>query len=310
MILINDEKHFNTLNNYYKKIYGKKVFKIALNGDFTCPNKDGSKGFGGCIYCSSSGSGDFAGDVNEPIELQFKKGLEMMKNKWPDAYYIPYLQANSNTYGDIKKLRELYYKLIDLDKNVVQISISTRPDCLNEEIYELLSEINKIKPVQIELGLQSIFESTSKLINRGHDLNCFHDACLELKKRNIEVVAHIINGLPYETYDMMIETAKYLNGLVNGVKIHMLHIMKNTKILKMYEENNFHLLSLDEYVKIVVDQIRHLDENIIIHRVTGDSPKELLVAPTWTLKKFVVMNEIDKNMRNNNYYQGDLIKKE
>lgn len=308
MNLMNNEKHFNTLSNYYKSKFGKKVFKIALNGGFTCPNKDGSKGVGGCIYCSASGSGDFAGKAGDTIENQFKQGLEMMNKKWNDAYYIPYLQANTNTYGNINYLRELYYKLINLDKNVVMISISTRPDCFNEEIYELLDEINRIIPVQIELGLQTIHEETSKLINRCHDEKCFKDACLELKKRNIEVVAHIINGLPYETFDMMVETAKYLNGLVDGVKIHMLHIMKNTKILDMYKNNPFHILTLDEYVKIVVEQLRYLNKNIIIHRVTGDSPRELLEYPKWTLKKFVVMNEIDKYMRNNNIFQGDKVK--
>lgn len=308
MDLMNNEKHFNTLNNYYKNKYNKKVFKIALNADFTCPNRDGSKGIGGCIYCSNSGSGDYAGNKNESFLIQFKKGLEMMSKKWDDAYYIPYLQSFTNTYGPIEKLRKYYYELINLDKNVVMISISTRPDCLNKEIYDLLDEINKIKPVQIELGLQTIHPTTSKIINRCHDLECFKEACLELRKRNIEVVAHIINGLPYETYDMMIETAKYLNNLVDGVKIHMLHIMKNTKILEMYNKEKFPILSLEEYVKVTVNQIRSLNKNIIIHRVTGDSPKDLLVEPTWTLKKFVVMNEIDKYMRKNNFFQGDLYK--
>ena len=309
--LFNHEKHYLTLNNYLKNIYHKKVFKISLNGNFSCPNRDGKISHLGCIFCSEKGSGDFAGDPLKPVKEQFNDIKKMMLQKWNDGYYIAYFQANTNTYGTLEKLKNTYSQIVDedflIDPNVKVLSIATRPDCIDEEIVKYLSNINKKLPVWVELGFQTMHESSAKLINRGYDNKKLENAINLLKKYNITTIVHIINGLPNETKEMMIETVKYLNALkIDGIKIHMLHIMKNTPLEKYFKENPFHVLTLEEYVDIVVSQLRYLDPNIVIHRVTGDSPKELLIEPLWTLKKFVVINEIDKLMRKENIFQGDL----
>ena len=311
MNLMTKEKPYNTLNAFYREKFGKKVFKVSLNGDFTCPNLDGTKGTGGCIYCSESGSGDFAGDKKDSLAKQFKQVRDMMSRKWKDAYYIAYFQANTSTYGPIEKLRRLYYEAISLDPNIVGLSIATRCDAFDDEIYDLLEELNEITDLQIELGLQSIHEKTSEFINRAHSLDCFTEAVKELRKRNINVVVHIINGFHIETKEDMLETVKFINNIdIQGVKIHLLHIMKKTKLGHMYLKEPFKVLTLKEYVDIVVNQIEILNPNIIIHRITGDSPKELLIEPQWSLKKFVVMNEIDKELRRKNSYQGIKYKSE
>jgi radical SAM protein (TIGR01212 family) len=305
MNLMTKEKPYNTLNAFYRYKFGKKVFKVSLNGGFTCPNKDGTKGTGGCIFCSESGSGDYAGNKQESLEVQFKKVKEMMHQKWQDAYYIAYFQANTNTYDTPENLRKLYFKALSLDENIKGLNIGTRPDALSEEIYDLLSELNEKTYLTIELGLQSIHEETSNIINRGHDLKCFDDAVKELRKRNIDVVVHIINGFANETKEMMIETVKYVNTLgIQGIKIHLLHIMKKTALGHTYLQEPFKILTQDEYVDIVVDQIELLDPKIIIHRLTGDAPIDMLIAPLWCLKKFITMNEIDKILRSKNSYQG------
>lgn len=303
------EKPYNTLSNYYKHIYGKKVFKIALNGDFTCPNKDGSKGLGGCIYCSQSGSGDFAGDKIDTLKDQFDHIKEMMHKKWDKGFYIAYFQANTNTYKDVDTLDTLFNEALTLDPNIIGLSIATRCDALDKDTYDLLEQLSKKTDLQIELGLQSIHKETSEWMNRGHDLDCFTTAVKELRKRNIDVVVHIINGFPNETENMMLETSNFLNNLdIQGVKIHMLHIMENTKLGQLYKAEPFHLLTLEEYRDIVVKQLTNLNEDIVIHRLTGDAPRDQLIAPIWTLKKFVVMNEIDKYMRDHKLHQGCLIK--
>ena len=305
-MLMNNEKHYNTISAYYKNKFNKKVCKIPLNASFTCPNKDGKKGYGGCTYCSLSGSGDYAGDKNLPLDEQFIQIKNIMQHKWPDALLIPYLQANSNTYKPLSELKKIYESLIGLDKNIVGISIATRCDCLEDDKIDYLKELNKKIPVQIELGLQTIFESTAKLINRGHTLSEFTDAVKKLRKANIEVVIHIINGLPYETKEMMIETAKYLNSLdIQGVKIHSLLILRGTKMGEDYLKNPFPILTLEEYRDIVISQIRNLNPNIIIHRLAADGVIDDLIEPKWTIKKMVVMNEIDKEMRRLNAWQGD-----
>ena len=305
-MLMNNEKHYNTISAYYKNKFNKKACKIPLNASFTCPNKDGKKGYGGCTYCSLSGSGDYAGDKNLPLDEQFIQIKNIMQHKWPDALLIPYLQANSNTYKPLSELKKIYESLIGLDKNIVGISIATRCDCLEDDKIDYLKELNKKIPVQIELGLQTIFESTAKLINRGHTLSEFTDAVKKLRKANIEVVIHIINGLPYETKEMMIETAKYLNLLdIQGVKIHSLLILRGTKMGEDYLKNPFPILTLEEYRDIVISQIRNLNPNIIIHRLAADGVIDDLIEPKWTIKKMVVMNEIDKEMRRLNAWQGD-----
>ena len=303
-----DNKRYYTLNYYYKKTYGSKVFKVALNGGFSCPNKDGKKGTGGCIYCSPSGSGDFAGNIKEDILTQFENIKNMMLEKWPDAKYIGYFQANSNTYASVDRLKELYEPILNVE-NVVGLNIATRSDCFNEDIYNYLEDLNKRTDLVIELGLQSSKEETIELINRKETKKEFEDCINELKKRNIKYVIHIINGLPGETKEDMINTAKYVNSLNPfGIKIHMLHVIKNTKLGDMYLKNPFHILTKEEYIDIVINQLEYLDEDIVINRITGDPVKEDLIEPTWLLKKFVVLNDIDKEMVKRDTYQGAKIK--
>ena len=306
MNFFNNEKRYNTLTEYNLYKYGKKVAKIALNGNFTCPNKDGSKGIGGCSYCSKLGSGDFAGDKNLSLKEQFLQIKEIMEKKWPDSLYMPYLQANSNTYAPVEKLKEIYEEVLAIDpEKTVGISIATRADCLPDDVIEYLGKLNKHTNVQIELGLQTANELTAKMINRCSTNDEFINACQKLRKHNIEIVVHIINGLPNETYEDMMNTISFINKLdVQGIKIHSLLVLKNTLLAKQYEEKPFHILSLEEYVKITVDQITHLNPNIIIHRLAADGVFDDLIQPLWTRKKLVVMNEIDKLLRKNDEYQG------
>ncbi len=306
MYIFNENKRYNSLSNYYKNKYNKKVFKISLNGNFTCPNLDGKLSHKGCIYCSELGSGDFAGNKVKPIKEQYNEVKERMLSKWPDAYYIPYLQANTNTYGSLNKIKSLIDEILDIKDDIVMISLSTRCDCLDDDILNYLSEVNKIMPIQVELGLQSSKQESLDFINRCHTVDCVTQAVNKLRKHNIEVVLHIINGLPNESKEDMINTAKYCNSLdIQGVKIHMLHVMEKTRLGNLYKKDPFHILTLEEYTNITVEQIRLLRKDIVIHRLTGDAPKDLLIAPNWTLKKFIVLNEIDKVMGSNDYWQGD-----
>ena len=299
-----NNKRYHTLDYFYKNKFNSKVFKVSLNGNFTCPNIDGTKGYGGCIYCSSLGSGEFAGDKNKDLITQFNEVKTMMERKWPNSKYIGYFQANTNTYAPLDELKEKYKTILKLD-NVVGLNIATRADSITNECMDYLEELSKRTYLTIELGLQTIHEKTSELINRCHTLDCFKKCVLELRKRNINVVVHIINGLPYETKDMMIETVKYLNNLdIQGIKIHMLSILKNTKLATMYEENPFHILTKQEYVDIVCDQLEYLRPEIVINRITGDPKCEDLIEPNWLVKKFTVLNEIDKEMVRRDSYQG------
>lgn len=295
-----DNKRYHTLNYFYKNKFGEKVFKISLNGNFSCPNfKNGN----GCIFCSH-GSGDFAGNKEDDLVTQFYNIKQMMEKKWPNGKFIGYFQANTNTYAPLDVLKEKYETVLDLP-NVIGLSIATRSDAISDECLDYLEELNKRTYLTIELGLQSIHEKTLKLINRGHDLKNFEDCVKKLQERNINIIVHIINGLPYETKEMMLETVKYLNKLkINGIKIHMLHVVKNTPLATMYEQEKFHILTKEEYIDIVCDQLELLDEDIVIHRITGDPTKEDLITPDWLLKKFCVLNDIDKEMKRRNSYQG------
>ena len=302
---VNNQHRYYTLDYYLKKRFNGKVFKVALNGNFTCPNRDGKISSKGCIFCSPSGSGDFAGNKTDPLFKQFNDVKNIIHLKWPEAKYIAYFQANTNTYASVDKLKKLFYEAISLDPNIVAISIATRPDCLPNDVLDLISEINNIIPVWIELGLQTIHEETANLINRGYKLNVFEEAVKNLRKRNIETIVHIINGLPYETKEMMLETCNYLNTLdIQGIKIHSLFILKNTPLENFYYEKHFHVLTLDEYVDITVEELALLNKNIVIHRINGDAPHNDLIEPKWSIKKLVVMNEIDKKMKERGYYQG------
>lgn len=297
-----DNKRYTTLNYFYKAKFNKKVFKVSLNAGFSCPNKVGNAN--GCIFCSKLGSGDFAGNKEYDLITQFNEILNVMLKKWHDAYYIGYFQANTNTYADVSILKEKYETILKLD-NVIGLSIATRSDAINEECYDYLEQLNKETFLTIEIGLQSMHNDTLKLINRGHDLDNFEKCIKELKRRNIRVVVHIINGLPFETKEMMVDTVKYLNNLnIDGIKIHMLHIIKDTALEKLYNKTNFHILTKEEYIDIVIDQLEYLKPEIVIERITGDPVKENLVEPTWLIKKFCVINDIDKEMVKRNSYQG------
>lgn len=306
MNLMTKEKPYNTLTEYYKAKYNAKVAKIALNADFTCPNKDGKKGFGGCTYCSKLGSGDFAGDKSLSLKEQFNSIKEIMEKKWPNILYMPYLQANSNTYAPIERLKKLYDEVLSIyPEKTVGISIATRPDCIDSDIARLLGDLNKKTNVQVELGLQTSNEETGKFINRCSTNEEFINAVKLLRQYNIEIVAHIINGLPYENEEDMLNTIKFINGLdIQGIKIHSLLILENTIMANQYKSNPFHILTLDEYIKITINQIIHLRPDIIIHRLAADGVVNDLIEPKWSIKKLVVMNEIDKLLRKNNDYQG------
>ena len=300
-----DNKRYHTLNYYYKTKYGKKTFKVSLNGNFSCPNKTNGPG---CIFCSPLGSGDFAGDKEKDLVTQFNEIKEIMERKWPNSYYIGYFQANTNTYAPLNILKKNFELFLNNPK-VVGIAIATRPDALDEDIINYLDELNHKTFVTVELGLQSSNDETLKYIKRGHDVKCFCEAVKKLKERNIFVVAHIINGLPYETEEDMLNTIKLLNDLkIDGVKIHMLYIAKDTELASIYEKEKFHVLTKEEYIDIVIKQLELLNPKIVIERITGDPIKEELITPTWLLKKFCVLNDIDKEMVKRNTYQGKLAK--
>ncbi len=303
-----DNKRYHTLNYHVKTKYNQKVVKISLNAGFSCPNLDGTVGYGGCIYCSKSGSGDFGGNINQSLPTQFNEIKNKIDKKWPNSKYIAYFQARTNTHAPIEILREKYESVLNL-KDVIGLSIATRSDAINDECLEYLKELNKKTNLTIELGLQTIHESTSKLINRCHTLKNFEEMVKKLKANNIEVVIHIINGLPYETKEMMIETIKYVNNLnIDGIKIHMLNIVKDTPLEKLYKEKKFHLLTKEEYIDIVISQLEYLNEKIVIHRITSDPDPKNLIAPTWLTKKVCLLNDIDKEMKKRNTYQGIKLK--
>ena len=304
-----DNKRYHTLNYFYHHTFHSKVFKISLNGGFSCPNLDGTKGYGGCIYCSKSGSGDFAGNQFEPIQIQFQKGLEMMRKKWPDGKLIAYFQARTNTYAPVQELKKKFEPVLTMP-NVIGLSIATRPDAISDECLDYLEDLNKRTYLMVELGLQTIHETTSKIINRCHTTKEFDDMVKKLRARHIPVIVHIINGLPYETKEMMLETVKHINQLdIQGIKIHMLHIVKDTPLSNLYQKKPFHVLTKEEYIDIVIDELELLRPEIVIHRITGDPVKEDLITPTWLLKKFCVLNDIDKEMVKRNSYQGKKIKR-
>ena len=303
----NTNKRYHTLDYYYKNKFHEKVFKVSLNAGFTCPNIDGKVGFGGCIYCSKTGSGEFAGNKEDNIVKQFNDIKEVMLKKWPKAKYIGYFQARTNTYAPVEELKKVYEPILN-QENVIGLNIATRPDAITNECLDYLEDLNQRTYLTVELGLQTTNERTSKLINRCHTLKCFEDMVEKLRERNIDVVVHIINGLPYETKEDMINTIKYLNKLdIQGIKIHMLSILKDTPIEKMYKEKKFHILRKEEYIDIVIEQLEHLRPEIVIHRITGDPDPKELVEPNWLIKKFCVLNDIDKVMVKRDTYQGKKI---
>lgn len=299
-----DNKRYHTLNYYLKNKFNTKVFKVSLNGGFTCPNLDGTKGYGGCIYCSKSGSGDFGGNPNKDLTTQFKEIKEVESKKWPNSKYIAYFQARTNTYAPLEVLKAKYEEVLKIN-DVIGLFIATRCDAITDETLDYLEELNKRTFLTIELGLQTTNEKTSKLINRCHTLKEFENMVKRLRKRNINVVVHIINGLPYETETDMLNTIRYLNKLdIQGIKIHMLCIIKDTPLETLYQKEKFHILTKEEYIDIVIKQLELLREDIVIHRITSDPDKNSLIEPTWLLKKFCLLNDIDKEMVKRDTYQG------
>ena len=293
-----------TLSDYCKEKFGTKVYRLSLSTGCSCPNRDGKAGRGGCSFCSEGGSGEFATKV-KPVEVQIEEAKDRVKSKFPkdikeeDKKYIAYFQSFTNTYGDVDRLSGIFKTAILRDE-IAAISIGTRPDCLEEDMLDLLDELNKIKPVWIELGLQTIHEDTARAFNRGYSLPVFNKAYMELKKRNIEVIVHVILGLPGETDKDMYETVRYLANLspkLDGIKLHLLHILKNTRLEREYREKPFKILSLDEYTEILINCLRILPESVVIHRMTGDGDKRLLVEPLWSGDKKMVLNTINKAIR-------------
>ncbi|TCT14717.1 hypothetical protein EDD68_1402 [Melghiribacillus thermohalophilus] len=299
-----DHKRYHSWNYHLKTIFGHKVFKISLDGGFDCPNRDGTVAYGGCTFCSAAGSGDFAGDRTNDLETQFQTIRQKMHHKWKDGKYIGYFQAYTNTHAPVEKLREKYETILKQD-GVVGLSIATRPDCLPDDVVDYLAELNERTYLWVELGLQTIHQKTADLINRAHDLDCYLEGVEKLRKHHIRVCSHIINGLPGEDDDMMMETARTVASMdVQGIKIHLLHLLKGTPMVKQYEKGMFQFLTKGEYVKLVVDQLEILPEEMIIHRITGDGPAELMIGPMWSMNKWEVLNGIDRELERRNSWQG------
>ena len=299
------EKRYNSLNYFMKDKFGEKVYKVSLDGGFTCPNRDGTLSSKGCIFCSESGSGEFAGSRKLSITQQIDDQLKLISKKFPSGKVIAYFQNFTNTYGEVDYLKKIYEEALSHPR-VIGLAIATRPDCIDENILDLLEELNNETFLWIELGLQTIDDGTASIINRGWKLEVFDDIVEKLKSRKIKVVAHLILGLPFETRETMVKSLLHLNQLrVWGVKFHLLHIIKNTQLEKYYRENKFHILEKIEYIEILGECISLLDKDTVIHRLTGDGEKETLLAPTWSLNKRDVLNSIEKHLKINNISQGD-----
>lgn len=302
-------KPYFSLDAYFKNTYGSKCYKIALDGGFSCPNRDGTIGVGGCIFCSMGGSGDFSISTLETpsIEDQIKASLSLMGDKKTGNQFVAYFQAFTNTYGPIDKLRALYTNAL-AHPDIIGISIATRPDCLGEEVLDLLSELQKAYPdkfIWIELGLQTIHEETAKYIRRGYALPVFEQAALALKERNIPFIVHVIIGLPGESLEMLLDTIQYLNVIRPfGIKLQLLHILKETDLAHDYLEHQFDALSEDTYIHWLSACIATLNPDIVLHRVTGDGPKNLLIAPLWSGNKRGVLNHLHQYLKEHNIYQG------
>lgn len=302
------EKRYHTWNSHLRQVHGQKIFKVALDGGFTCPNRDGQITTGGCTFCSARGSGDFAGNRRDDLVKQFQDVKSKMHEKWPDAKYIGYFQAFSNTYAPVEELREMYETVLE-QEGVVGLSIATRPDCLPDDVVEYLAELNQRTYLWVELGLQTMHEETADLINRAHDFQCFLDGVEKLRKHGIRTCVHIIHGLPGETREMMLQTVDACAKMdIQGIKIHLLHLLRNTPMMKQYEQGLIQFMSKDEYVQLVIDSLEILPPDVTIHRITGDGPPDLLIGPMWSMKKWEVLNEIDAELARRNTWQGKYAK--
>lgn len=300
------DSRFRSLNDDLRERFGEKLYKLTLNGGCTCPNRDGTLGTRGCIFCSEGGSGEFAASPQLSIQEQIEDGKRRLAGKRPVKKYIAYFQAYTNTYAPVEHLRRVFTEAISCPEIAV-LSIATRPDCLGEEVLELLEELNRRKPVWVELGLQTIHEKTASFIRRGYPLPVFDRAVKELEARGIEIIVHTILGLPGETADMMLDTVRYVNSTpAAGIKLQLLHILKHTDLADYYQHTGFHILTMNEYVGLVIRCLEVCRPDLVIHRLTGDGPKDLLIAPEWSQAKRQVLNTIQKELKRRNTFQGRL----
>ncbi|MGB2992139.1 MAG: TIGR01212 family radical SAM protein [Paenisporosarcina sp.] len=299
-----DGKRYYTWNRHLRDEFGMKIFKVALDAGFDCPNRDGTVAFGGCTFCSAAGSGDFAGDRVDSIADQFEERKNKMHQKWKDAKYMAYFQAYTNTHAPLPVLKEKFEAALAVD-GVMGLSIATRPDCLPDDVVEYLAELNQRTYLWVELGLQTVHERTANLINRAHDFSCYLEGVQKLRKHGIRVCSHIINGLPLEDNKMMLETVREVAKLdVQGIKIHLLHLLKGTPMIKQYEKGLVEFMNKDDYIGLVVDQLELLPPEIVIHRITGDGPINLMIGPMWSVNKWDVLNGIDAELERRESWQG------
>lgn len=302
------KKRYNTLNDYYRQIFGEKIFKVPIDAGFDCPNRYGTVAHGGCTFCTVSGSGDAIVAPDAPIRDQFYKEIDFMHRKWPDVKkYLVYFQNFTNTHDTVDVIRERYEQAIN-EPGVVGINIGTRPDCLPDETIAYIAALSERMHVTVELGLQTTYDETSKIINRAHTYDLYVETVKRLRQLapKVEIVSHLINGLPGETHDMMIENVRrcVTDNEIDGIKLHLLHLMTSTKMQRDYHEGRLKLLGMEEYVNIICDQLEIIPKNIIIHRITGDAPRDMLIGPMWSLKKWEVLNAIDQEMERRGSYQG------
>ena len=300
-----NDKRYHTLDYEFKKTFGEKAIKLSIDGGFTCPNRDGTIGKKGCIFCSERGSGEFTSDKHKSISEQITEQKQIMSKKWISNTYIAYFQNYTNTYNTVENLRIKFDEALSCP-NIKGLAIATRPDCINEEIADLLSKINSKTFLWIELGLQTINDNTAEFLRRGYNLSQFNYAVNILKSKNIKVVAHLIIGLPGESKTQIIDSVKYISDLnIWGIKLHMLHIIRNTDLEVYYNKNNFKILSQEEYVNIICDALECLSPNIVIHRITGDGKKSDLIEPLWSLNKLKVLSDIDMELKKRQSKQGE-----
>ena len=302
------KKRYNTLNDYYREIFGEKIFKVPIDAGFDCPNRDGTVAHGGCTFCTVSGSGDAIVAPDAPIRDQFYEEIDFMHRKWPEVKkYLVYFQNFTNTHDTVDVIRERYEQAIN-EPGVVGINIGTRPDCLPDETFAYITELSERMHVTVELGLQTTYDETSKIINRAHTYDLYVKTVKRLRELapKVEIVSHLINGLPGENHEMMVENVRrcVTDNEIDGIKLHLLHLMTSTKMQRDYHEGRLRLLSMDEYVNIICDQLEIIPKNIVIHRITGDAPRDMLIGPMWSLKKWEVLNAIDKEMERRGTYQG------
>lgn len=304
------EKPYHSLDYMLKERFGEKVYKLTLNGGMSCPNRDGKLGTGGCIFCSAGGSGDFAGDPAQSIDRQIAQQKELICKKRPVNTFIAYFQAYTNTYAPVEYLRALFTQALS-HPEVAALSIGTRPDCLGEDVLDLLSQLNRIKPVWVELGLQTIHPATARYIRRGYPLSCFEEAVKNLHARDLDIIVHTILGLPGETTEQMLQTISFLNHQpIQGIKMQLLHVLKGTDLADDYLAGKFSVLSQEAYVDLVISCLEHLSPDIVVHRITGDGSRDLLIAPLWSSAKRTVLNEIHHQMKERNTWQGKYYKED